>query len=409
MSTTILRDGETAGLSVWKGAMLVCGTCIGGGMLAMPIQTADSGFCIASLVLLASWIFMSYTGLLLVEATLWLRDQSHFSTIAQALLGAPGRILSLIVYLFMNTASLVAYTSGGALLFDYWITSLLGISLGYSMCCVLFTVLFGGLVSLGLAFISKVNSWFVLLMGVFYCYLVCLGLFHLRLDYLTFRPAWVQGLSCFPLIFAAFSHQMIVPSLCSYLNYNAAKLKKSILIGTAVPFAVYFLWLLIIHGIIPFEGADGLHAAFENNSLIVEPFKVHFSNPTVFVVMDAFAFLALVTSYLGLSIALFDFVRDMFKGLGKYPRKETIIAVSILPCLFLAMLFQKALLNFLDASGGFGDALLSGMIPVSMIWIGRYRRKYIGEYKVAGGKPALIGAGVFALAIFIIQWVKLFW
>lgn len=406
MSTTIVRDAEASGLSIWKGAMLVSGTCIGGGMLAMPIQTADAGFLMSVLVLASSWIFMTFTGLLLIEATLWIKNQAHFSSLAQILLGTPGRILSLLVYLFMNTTSLVAYTSGGAQLFVHFL-SLLGITLGYKTCCALFTLIFGGLVSFGLLFIGKVNNWLVLLMGAIFCYLAWAGISGLHPEYLAFRPAWIAGAFSYPLIFAAFSHQMIVPSLCSYLRYDPGKLRKALLIGTSIPFAVYLLWLLVVHGLIPFEGENGLHMAFVNNSLIVEPFRVHFTSGILFAMIDLFALLALATSYMGLSLALFDFVRDMFQGVGRYPGKNTIILVSILPCLFLAMHFQKALLDFLDVSGGFGDALLSGMIPVAMVWIGRYRKNFQTTYQVGGGKPALAAAGLFALLIFIVQWVKL--
>ena len=83
-------------------------------MLAMPIQTAEAGFFPSFLAVLCSWVFMCFTGLLLVEATLWVKEGAHFSTLATALLGKTGRSISLVVYLFMNYTSLVAYTAGGA-------------------------------------------------------------------------------------------------------------------------------------------------------------------------------------------------------------------------------------------------------------------------------------------------------
>src|SRR3989338_5365946 len=317
--TTTIQSSQSTQVSSWKGVLLVSGTCIGGGMLAMPIQTADAGFLMSSLVLFSSWIFMMFTGLLLVEATLWLKAQYHFSTITQACLGNGGKILTLIIYLFMNSASLVAYTSGGALLIDGWIQNLLGVSLGYQVNCVLFTLSFGGLVYLGIYATGRVNSWLTLLMGGAYCYLVWLGVSSLQPDYLVFRAAWGPALHSFPLILAAFSYQMIVPSLCSYLNYDVRRLRKAIIIGLSIPFTAYFLWLLTIHGTIPFEGAGGLHEAFVNGSMIVEPLKVRFTSASLGLIIDSFAFFALTTSYLGLSIALFDFVRDLFKRVGKYP------------------------------------------------------------------------------------------
>lgn len=78
--------------------------------------------------------------------------------------------------------------------------------------------------------------------------------------------------------------------------------------------------------------------------------------------------------------------------------------LSIFPCLVLAILFPGALLNFLNISGGFGDTLLSGLIPIAMVWVGRYRKEMQSEYQVAGGKTSLIAAACFAALIFVIQW-----
>ena len=99
---------------------------------------------------------------------------------------------------------------------------------------------------------------------------------------------------------------------------------------------------------------------------------------------------------------------DLFKGVWKNPSKSSITILSLIPCLLLAILFPRALLDFLDLSGGFGDALLSGLIPVSMVWAGRYRKKFAGEYQAPGGKLALVMAGIFAFMIFMIQWLKIF-
>ena len=110
--------------STLSAALLVAGACIGGGMLAMPIQTAEAGFFPSLFMMGLCWIFMTFTGLLLVEATLWMKDRAHFSTMTTTFLGKWGNAICLIVYLFMNYASLVAYTAGGAALLDQWVQDL---------------------------------------------------------------------------------------------------------------------------------------------------------------------------------------------------------------------------------------------------------------------------------------------
>lgn len=397
----------TSQKSSLSAALLVAGACIGGGMLAMPIQTAEAGFWPSLLMLGLSWVFMTFTGLLLVESTLWMKNRAHFSTLTTAFLGRWGNALCLIVYLFMNYASLVAYTAGGAALLDQWMIDLFHFSLGYAGSCIAFTILFGSAIYLGSFFIGKINSLLVLAMIFAYLNLVGSGVASLDLQNLAPRSAWWQGVSSIPLILAAFSYQMIVPSICSYLNYQVKPLKKAIILGTSIPLIVYAIWLLLIHGLIPFEGAGGLQEAFLKGTGTTDPLKKHFGSLFLKIMADGFAFCALVTSYLSLSLGLFDFIRDVFRNIKIEIEKNLITLLSLIPSLGLAILYPRALLEFLDMSGGFGDALLSGLIPVAIVWIGR-KRKEKTDYQAPGGKGALLVTGFLALAVFTYQMVKIF-
>jgi tyrosine-specific transport protein len=407
-----IEQTQTSARSWLSASLLVAGACIGGGMLAMPIQTAEAGFFPSFLAMSLCWIFMTFTGLLLVEATLWIKDKAHFSTLAMTFLGRWGKTLCLIVYLFMNYASLIAYTAGGAALLDQWAIDLLGFSLGYAGSCIAFTAIFGAVVYAGSMFIGKINALLVGAMIFAYFNLVGSGLSAIHTEYLSPRSPWWQGIAAVPIILAAFSYQMIVPSICSYLEYNVKALKKSIVVGTMIPFAVYGIWLLLIHGLIPYEGEGGLQEAFIKGSATTDPLKHQFAGLFLKIMADSFAFCALVTSYLSLSLGLFDFIRDVFRGMKVYITQHTITLLSIIPSLILAILYPRALLECLDISGGFGDALLSGLIPVAIVWIGRYSKKFApdrasSEYTSPGGKSALLLTAGVALGIFAYQWIKI--
>jgi tyrosine-specific transport protein len=56
----------------------------------------------------------------------------------------------------------------------------------------------------------------------------------------------------------------------------------------------------------------------------------------------------------------------------------------------------------LDASGGFGDSILNGMIPVLMVWVGRYRLGLTG-FRVPGGKLVLVAVFTFFLMTLILE------
>lgn len=401
--TTIVKDIPVEKGSFWAVTLLVSGTCIGGGMLALPIQTGNAGFFTTLLGLCISWAFMTFTGLLLVEATLWVKNETHFTSLSRILIGKKTRMIALAVYLFMNYTSLVGYTAGGASLIGNWFRSALSVELPYEVCCILYTAVFGSMIAFGSYFVGKINFWLMAGLGIVYLALVSFGIGYVDSTNLVFRPGLAQGAGIFSMILATFSYQMVVPSLCFQLGYDGKKMKKAILLGTSFPAIVYALWVLVIHGIVPLEGANGLQAALERGASATEPLRSCFNHWSLGLLADLFALFAIVTSYLGLSLALFYFLKDSFGELNIRLRRITIILASLIPTVVLAMLFPSALVRCLDMSGGYGDTILSGLIPISMVWMGRYRKGLQGEFTVPGGKPALIIAALFYGGVFLLQ------
>ncbi len=391
----------------WAATCLISGTCIGGGMLAMPVQTAEIGFGHSFIGLFTCWIFMTFTGLCLMEATLWIKNETHFPSLSRILIGNWVKVLAVIVYLFMNYASLVAYTAGGATLIQVWSQSLLNMTLSYEISCILFTLIFGSAVYLGAQFMGRLNFWFMLALGLCYFALVGISLNYVKAENLAWRSHWVESLGAFSMILATFSYQMVVPSVCSYLNYDAVKLKKAIILGTTIPFVIYSLWVFVVHGVVPLEGENCLREAWIHGHCAASPLHKQLNHWFITAFADTFAFLAIVTSYLGLSMALFHFLKDCLKEVNVNMGRNLIIFLTVFPALVLGILFPRALLQFLDLSGGYGDTILSGMIPIALVWVGRYNKKLESAYRVPGGKIALIAAGLFFFGILLLQFVPL--
>ncbi|MFI0478952.1 MAG: aromatic amino acid transport family protein, partial [Candidatus Rhabdochlamydia sp.] len=50
-------------------------------------------------------------------------------------------------------------------------------------------------------------------------------------------------------------------------------------------------------------------------------------------------------------------------------------------------------------AGGFGEAILNGLLPISVVWIGRYRMGLASESKLPGGRLLLAILALFTLLI----------
>src|SRR3990167_3455784 len=99
--------------------LLIAGTTIGVGMLALPVATGPGGFVPSMAIYLVCWAFMLCTGLLLVEASLWMPKDTSFISMAERILGPLGRIVFWVVYLFLFLTVMIAHAaSGGSVLSD---------------------------------------------------------------------------------------------------------------------------------------------------------------------------------------------------------------------------------------------------------------------------------------------------
>ncbi len=117
------------------------------------------------------------------------------------------------------------------------------------------------------------------------------------------------------------------------------------------------------------------------------------------VLASFFAFFALVPPFLGIALGFYDFLSD---GLN-IPKKNwgnILIGVLILtPTLYSALNFEKIFYKALDASGGFGDSILNGLIPIAMVALGRYHYKLEQQGFVAPkARRLLLAAALFYFA-----------
>lgn len=383
--------------SVISAMFLVAGTCIGGGMLALPVATGISGFIPSMAMMVVCWLAMTATALLLLEVSLWMEEGVHVISMTSRILGLPGKAVSWFLYLFICYASIVAYTAGGGIQISNAMEWYANMHVSKELGCIIFILVFGLVIYLGSSIVGRVNSVLFIAMIAAYFGLVGTGVDEVNADYLLTRR-WAGSIMAIPLLLTSFSFQTMVPSLTPYLKKHAKSLRIAIIAGTGIAFLMYAVWQSLMLGIVPVDGPNGLAQALIQGEPATQFLKEHVQGRWIIVVAEYFAFFAIVTSFLGIALGLFDFLSDGLsikkEGIGK-------IALGLLivvPTIIFATQFERVFLVALDTSGGFGDSILNGLIPVLMVWIGRYRMGYTHEFRMPGGKPIL--ALIFCFFVF---------
>lgn len=380
---------------VFSAALLIAGTTIGGGMLALPVMTAEAGFWPSLGMMAVAWLFMVTTALLLLEANLWMPQGSHIITMSEKLLGKYGKAVAWLIYLFMAYASLVAYTAScGELIRQV-------LPVGAWTSNILFIVAFGLIIDLGARAVGLINSLLVGGIIVAYFLLIGAGLDDIQPAHLL-QSNWGETLKTLPLLLAVFSFQCVVPSITIYLKKSAKHIKIAIIGGMGLAFIVYALWQLLVLGSVPLEGEVSLRAAFAEGAAATQYYQLAVKSPWVAMTASFFAFFAIATSFLGIGLGLFDFLSDGLKIPKKGWGKITLALLIAVPTLILATTVERIFLLALDTSGGFGDTILNGILPALMVWAGRYHQKRTGSFTVAGGKTTLLI--VIAAALLIIAY-----
>jgi tyrosine-specific transport protein len=348
---------------------LVAGTCIGGGMLALPVASAINGFIPSTAMMLLAYIAMTLTALYLVEVGFWMKkDDAHLISMSGQFLGKWGKLFAWCLYLFICYASLVAYTAGAG----HLIAKMAGLTNEGG--CLLFISLFGPAILCSHVLLGRLNTALFIAMIVAYVVLIAISVPHIE-PALLIRNEWHGCWLAIPLLLTAFSFQTLVPSLHPYLNHDAKSLKVAIIGGTTLAFVVYIVWQLTVLGTVPLEGEMSLMHALKAGEAATHVLGTNVNSTLIGPLASGFAFFALVTSFLGISMGLFDFLSD---GLNIPKKKWGILilgALIIIPTYYASVNFERVFLNALDASGGFGDALLNGIMPIMMIYLGRYHYK----------------------------------
>lgn len=392
------QAGNPKAGTILSAVFLVAGTCIGGGMLALPVATGVSGFLPSIAIMIICWLAMMFSALLLLEVSMWMEEGVHMITMSSRILGLPGKMVSWLLYLFICYASLVAYTAGGGVQIATAIGDYFGLLLNKQIGAVVFILMFGGVIFLGNRTVGRVNAILFVAMVVAYLALVGIGISEVNPELLLHRN-WSGSLVAIPLLLTTFSFQTMVPSLTPYLKRNVRALRIAVIGGTFLTFLIYLIWQSLILGIMPIEGPNGLAEALRLGEPATQFLREHVNSDWIYLVAEYFAFFAIITSFLGIAFGLYDFLSD---GLGIDKRGWGRIVLGLLivvPTILFATQYERVFLVALETSGGFGDSILNGIIPVLMVWIGRYKLGMAkGEtFTVAGGKPLLAAVFVFFL------------
>lgn len=372
------------------GVLLIVGTSIGGGMLALPVANAATGFWPSCGFLVLCWAIMTLGALFILEANLYLPPGKNMVSMAQATLGIPGLVLAWLSYIFLLYTLLAAYISGGADVFGTIFTRA-GFSINQWQASILFTLFFGLIVYGGIRSVDLVNRG--LMFGKLGIYLLLTLLIAPWINTNNFSGGdYRQISSTIMILITSFDFAIIIPNLRDYFNDNIPQLKKVILIGSLIPLFCYLAWDAVIMGSLPNEGDNGLAALINNEhttSALASILTKTINSPLISNLFNLFTSICMLTAFLGVSLCLISFLADGLRVEQKGRMGFGLFILTFVPPLLIVIYFPGAYIHALNYAGIFCVLLLL-LLPALMILKGRTR--FESSYRAPGGMitPVLV-------------------
>lgn len=381
--------------------LLIVGTSIGAGMLALPIAAAQLGFFGSIILLFVCWFVMTAGAFLILEVNLWLPQNSNLISMAKSTLGPLGQIISWVTFLLLLYSLLSAYIAGGSDLFHHFIMS------SHSpewVSTIIFTLIFGTIVYLGIRIVDYVNRG--LMFFKFVAYLLVIILLAPLISSVNLAAGDLKNITSTTAItvtITSFGFAAIVPSLRIYFAGDIKKLKKAIIFGSLIPLICYIAWDAVIMGVIPLDGPQSLKALLHSDnstSDLVSTLSTTAAKPSITFFVKLFTSICVLTSFLGVGLCLADFLADGFQVEKKGMNSIFIHLLTFIPPMIIVLFYPRAFIQALEYSGIYCIILLI-LLPAWMAWRGRYYRNVAKGFRVIGGKSLLAFLIVFSLVMIV--------
>jgi len=356
---------------------------------------------------------------LVVEINLTLPLTSNsFDAMAQKSIGSMGRMITWITLLCLHYALLAAYSSGASVLLSSLFSSAWGIILPTGISALLFIGILGGAVFWSTKAVDYTNRFFISIKGLLLVAAIFLLMPHIDFTNIT-NPVVHEigkhlGIAA-PIFLGAFGFLTTIPSLRLYVGDNRKALRIIVVCGSTIPLIIYLLWLLVNLGIVPLVGTENSFFAIQSMGASVAHLIdviIHIvKNRWASMALRGFSDIAMTTSFLGVSLGLFDFLADAFKRANSRVGRMQTALLTFIPPLIFTLFYPKGFIIALGYAAIF-VGILEIILPAWMAYKlkdNRLIQQSIGASKLTSllfnrlvlFTIVVIGAAIIALQILI--------
>lgn len=391
--------------SLLGGSCIIASVCVGAGMLGLPSAGAGAWTVWSVIAIAVTMLVMTISGWMLLEAFKHYDLKVSFNTVTKDMLGNKINALNNLSVYFVGGILLYAYITTSGLI----IQDLLG--LDSKLASVLFVILFSAFVWHSTRAVDRIST--VLITFMIFSFVFGVSGLAINIDTSTlFDQLNQQGhyapyaMAMLPVALTSFGYHHSVSSMRSYYG-EENRAKYAILGGTVIALAMYCIWLFSIYGNLPRNEFGPVIAQGGNVDVLLKALTSVIDSSKVSQAINAFSMAAILSSFIGVGLGVFDFIADLFKFEDNQKGRAKTWLVTFAPPLVMSVIIP---FGFVKAIGYAGAAatIWTCIIPALLVLKSRSLKNGHDGFKAPGGLPMVIFIILFGIFTAVFHFLAMF-
>lgn len=356
-------------------SLLIAGTAIGSGMMALPIIMSKLGLIYSSILMLLMWLAMYYVALVNIELNLHAKAGLTLGQLGKKFSGPIAEWAGTLMLKSLTYALLVVFLYGGTSIFQSLIEGITGHVLESYAINFIYALTLLMILCFSVKFLDYLNRILFSSFLIILIYVI-LGLVS-TIEFHTFPEPIEGGIfkisvlqNILPVVATAFGFQVILHSLTNYCELNPVTLKRSLFWGSLIPAVTYIIWtgsvMLVFYNNNPELYQTILEGNIDLGEMIMELSKIS-SWSSLRIVTWWLAIIAIITSAIGVALGLMQSWRQQLPIKNKNCNKLTAVSLTIIPPYIITLTIPGTFIKALNFAGMIHVAIAI-LLPIYLLY-----------------------------------------
>ncbi len=370
--------------------LLVAGTCIGSGMIALPMVLAKLGLIPSIMLMGTIWFIMYYTSLINLELNLQAGKGLPLGELGKLFSGKTAELLWIVSLKLLSYSLLAVFIYGGSSILQEWLSTKLMLDYSFNQIATWYALIAIALLLLPITFIDYFNRILFLGMLSVIALLIAGLIISINWSNLPLFSEQYRDLSAWatliPVVFTSFGFQVIFHTLTNYCQLNAKMLKRAFLWGSLIPTFVYILWTCSILSAVYQDNPQFYVQMIDGKAEIGELIQVLSGIAqwqSVQLLIWWISSLAIATSVLGVGMGLHDTLKGVLTKRISHSSLSNVLAsiMTILPAYLVVIYVPNAFITVLGFAGMI-LAIIAVLLPVYLFWRLNRQKLHYSELRI---------------------------